>query len=133
MERSPLESRGAPATPEEIAGLGRIQTCRKLLWLMVLALAPTFYFASRGPDAVVIVASLLIVGAFGGVLLTHYLSRCPRCRELFNVTRTRHVWASECVHCGLSLGTQESVWRVVLLWALLLLGIVATWMSVGGR
>jgi hypothetical protein len=132
---SPLESRGAPATPEELAGLHRIQTCRTLVWLLVVALVPTFYFASRVSETVFIVACLSLVGAFGGALLRHYLSRCPRCGELFNVTSNlhRHIWASECGHCGLPLGGQESIWRVVLLWAVLLLAIVGAWMSVAGR
>src|SRR4051812_9881920 len=113
---SQLESRGAPATSEELAGLRRIQTCRTLVWLILVALAPIFYFTSRGSDAAVIGACLAVVGALGGVLLTHYRSRCPRCGDLFNVTSRGHTWASECAHCGLSLGRQESIWRVVLFW-----------------
>jgi hypothetical protein len=86
------------------AALGRIQSCRKLTWIFVLAIAPIAYVASRISDAAFIAALLLWVSAIFAVVLRHYRSRCPRCGNLFNVTARRHVWASECVHCGLPLG-----------------------------
>jgi hypothetical protein len=92
------------AGPEERAGLRRIQNCRKLEWIFLLGIAPIAYIASRISEAAFIVALLLWVSATFAVGLRHYRSRCPRCGKLFNVTNYRHVWASECVHCGLSLG-----------------------------
>ena len=55
------------------------------------------------PAAVYVIAPLALFAVFVA-LGRHMRCRCPRCGDLFNITKVRgHVWASECAHCGLPL------------------------------
>jgi hypothetical protein len=104
MPEPALRARGGPATPAELAGLHRIQSRRKLAWILLPATIPILYLASLVSAAAVPFICILALLAFGAAIVRHFLCRCPRCGELFNVTKVRgHIWASECAHCALPL------------------------------
>lgn len=93
-----------PATPEEAAGLRHISSCRTLALIAIGVSVPSLFLAYvHPPMAAYVIAPLALVACFGA-LVRHMRCRCPRCRELFNMSKDRgHVWASACSHCGLPL------------------------------
>jgi hypothetical protein len=98
----------APATPEELDGLRYIRSCERLAWITLAVTLPGLFLGYfLPPAAVYVIAPLALVAVFVA-LGRHMRCRCPRCGELFNMTKVRgHVWASECAHCGLPLKAQR--------------------------
>jgi cytochrome c biogenesis factor len=106
-----LLSHIAPATPEELAGLRHIQSCRKraliTLWVTIPPLFLAYVFVNELPTAAVLIMVAVALVACGTVIVQHLQCRCPRCGAAFNMTKNgRHVWASACAHCGLLLKAQ---------------------------
>ena len=95
----------APASPEEVAGLERIRSRRRLMWITTAATPLILGLGLLAPDAVAVPIDLIVVSAVFAAAFAHYRCRCPRCGELFNVSRgrKRHATVSECGHCGLPL------------------------------
>jgi hypothetical protein len=87
-------------------GLRHLALLRVLNLVLVIAATPgivgAYWISGSSTVAQVVVGMFAMTGLVLGALTLR--ARCPRCRRLFHA-RGVHVsaWASQCLHCGLSL------------------------------
>lgn len=101
---------------EEREGLRRIRHAHWWFWGIVSLYAPVLWIVVRHTNQHRIILPFTVI--WGVVALCSALRvaffRCPRCREYFHSAGVhwslRHLSASRCLHCGLSLRVERVIY-----------------------